>query len=342
MKNILVTGSQGYIGAVLVPKLLDLGHKVCGLDTDLYRDADCGSPPTNIPILATDIRDVRIDQLAEFDIVIHLAALSNDPLGNLDPQLTYDINHRASVDLARKAAQAGVKRFLFSSSCSCYGAAGNELLSEEADFNPITPYGKSKVLADREISQLANDSFSPTFLRNATAYGFSPRLRLDLVVNDFAASAYLDKRIYIKSDGTPWRPLVHVSDICQAFIKIMNASRDAVHNQAFNVGDSRENYRVSDLAEIVRSALPECAVEYDPNGGPDKRCYRVSCDKLKRHIPNFEIEWTVEKGVEELLDAFRRFDLKQDAVAGKRYLRLAGLERRMQERVVLEDLRPAS
>lgn len=338
--RILVTGSRGFIGAVLVPLLQNASHEVVGLDTDLYRDADCGPTQFADEQIVTDLRDVQVDQLQGFDAVMHLAALSNDPLGNLDAQLTYDINHRASVDLAKKAKEAGVPRFLFSSSCSCYGSAGDELLTEEASFNPITPYGESKVYADREISELADDSFAPTFLRNATAYGFSPRLRLDLVVNDFVAAAYLDKRIYIKSDGTPWRPLVHVEDIARAFLAILEAPREAIYNEAFNVGETQENYRVSELAEIVQAAVPDCAIEYDPAGGPDKRCYRVNCDKLKQHLPNFATKWTVAKGVEQLLSAYREFELSRDAVTGKRYLRLAGLQRRLQEQAVSEDLRP--
>lgn len=340
MSKVLVTGSQGFIGAVLVPYLKAKGHEVYGLDTDLYRDADCGVGPETNRLIATDLRDVEVDQLQGFDAVMHLAALSNDPLGNLDPQLTYDINHQASVELAKQAKAAGVPRFLFSSSCSCYGSAGDELLTEEASFNPITPYGESKVHADREISALADDGFSPSFLRNATAYGFSPRLRLDLVVNDFAAAAYLDRRITIKSDGTPWRPLVHVEDICQAFSTIMEAPREAVHNEAFNVGATEENYRVSELAEIVKAQVPDCEVEYDPNGGPDKRCYRVNCDKLKQRVPEFTTRWTVERGVEQLLQQYERTGLSQDAITGKRYLRLAALERRLAAHEVAVDLRP--
>lgn len=341
-KKILVTGSQGFIGAVMVPMLQDRGYEVVGLDTDLYRDADFGPTPSPISTLATDVRDVQTKHLEGMEAVIHLAALSNDPLGNLEPQLTYDINHHASVDLARKAKAAGVPRFLFSSSCSSYGAAGDELLTEDAEFNPITPYGESKVQADREISELAEQGFSPTFLRNATAYGFSPRLRLDLVVNDFVAAAFLDKRIFIKSDGTPWRPLVHVQDICSAFIAVLEAPIDAIHNEAFNVGITSENYRVSEIADIVAAVVPGCEIAYDPDGGPDKRCYRVNCDKILSALPSFKPQWDVKRGAEELLDAYQRLGLSAESIESKRFLRLAGLERRQAEGIIDGNLRPVN
>ncbi|MEM8734465.1 MAG: SDR family oxidoreductase, partial [Planctomycetota bacterium] len=334
------TGYAGYVGQVLLPMLKAEGHTVVGLDTDLYRDADCAPFEQPDESIFCDMRDVDIEMLQGCDAVLHLAALSNDPLGNLDRSLTIDINFEASLRLAKLAREAGVPRFLFSSSCSMYGAAGDALLDEQAEFNPITPYGESKVLADRAISELATDDFSPTFLRNATAYGFSPRLRLDLVVNDFAAAAYLDKRIYIKSDGTPWRPLVHVADIAGAFVAILSSPRDRIHNEAFNVGATDENYRVSEVADIVQRLVPDCEIEYDPAGGPDKRCYRVQCEKLAQLIPEFQCKWTVEKGVAELLRAYKEFDLTRDAVTGKRYFRLAGLERRKQEGVIDDQLRP--
>lgn len=341
-KKILVTGCHGFIGAVLVPKLLASGVDVIGLDTDLYRDADFGPGPGEFTMIREDLRDVETSHLQGVDVVMHLAALSNDPLGNLDPELTYDINHRAAVRLAEKAKAAGVRQFLFSSSCSSYGASDDELLTEEATFNPITPYGESKVLADREISKLADDQFSPVFLRNATAYGFSPRLRLDLVINDFVAAAMLERRIFIKSDGTPWRPLVHVDDIAAAFIAIMNASREKVHNEAFNVGLTSENYRVAELANIVAEVIPGCEIAYDPDGGPDKRCYRVNCDKLAERLPEFKPQWNVRKGVEQLRACYTQFGLERSAVDGRRYLRLAGLERRQAEGAIDAKLRPVT
>lgn len=341
-KKILVTGSHGFIGAVLVPMLKARGDTVYGLDTDLYFDADCGPCAPISDMLNGDLRDICAEQLLGMDAVVHLAALSNDPLGNLDPQLTYDVNHLASVRLAEQAKQAGVRRFLYSSSCSSYGAAGDDLLTEEAEFHPVTAYGESKVLADREISRLADATFCPTFLRNATAYGYSPRLRLDLVVNDFVAAAYLENRILIRSDGTPWRPLVHVEDICRAFLAVLDAPEESVHNQAFNVGLTSENYRVSELAEIVREAVPNCEIAYDPAGGPDRRCYRVSCEKLARQVPAFQPEWNVRRGVRQLLDAYQRFGLAPADVTGQRYVRLAALKRRQAEGVIGQDLRPTN
>lgn len=340
-KKVLVTGSHGFIGAVMVPMLQAKGYEVIGLDTDLYRDANFGAYKQSFETVLCDIRDVIATQLEGLEAVIHLAALSNDPLGNLAPQLTYDINHHASVHLAKAAKQAGVRRFLFSSSCSSYGAAGDELLTEEASFNPITPYGESKVYADREVSELADQHFSPTFLRNATAYGLSPRLRLDLVVNDFVAAAFLDKRIFIKSDGTPWRPLVHVQDICSVFLAVLEAPIAAVHNQAFNVGITSENYRVSEIADIVAGVVPDCEIAYDPAGGPDKRCYRVNCDKIKSALPQFKPQWNVKKGAEELLEAYQRVGLNRSDIDGKRFLRLAALERRQAEQAIDANLRPS-
>ncbi|MCA9132986.1 MAG: NAD-dependent epimerase/dehydratase family protein [Planctomycetales bacterium] len=341
-KRILVTGCYGYIGTVLVPKLLAAGYEVLGVDSDLFYDANFGPPPVNVPLLAADIRDVTAESLRGLDAICHLAALSNDPLGNLDPQLTLEINYTATVRLAQQAKQVGVPRFLFSSSCSSYGAAGEQLLSEEAECKPITAYGRSKVQADRDLQALADERFSPTYLRNATAYGSSPRLRLDVVLNDFVAAAFLQRRIFIKSDGTPWRPLVHVQDICHAFLAVLQAPRPQIHNQAFNVGQSRENYRVSELAEMVAAAVPDCTIEYDPLGGPDKRCYRVSCDKIGTRLTNFCAAWTIHRGIAELLEAYTRVGLSDQDVASGRYLRLPALQRRQREGMVDDQLRPTT
>jgi nucleoside-diphosphate-sugar epimerase len=320
--RVLVTGHRGYIGKVLVAMLCGEGHEVAGLDSDLFAACTFGDDGETVPGERKDLRDVEVAELYGYDAVIHLAALSNDPLGDLDPNLTFEINHAASMRLARLAKAAGVPRFLFSSSCSTYGAAGDDFLDERAAFRPVTPYGISKVRVEQDVAQLADATFSPTFLRNATAYGLSPRLRFDLVLNNLVAWAFTTGRVHIKSDGTPWRPIVHVEDIARAFIAVLHASRERVHNQAFNVGCSGENYRVRDLAQIVLEAVPGSRIEFAKDAGPDKRCYRIDCGKITRILPEFQPKWDARAGARQLYEAFVRLGLRVEDFEGIRYKRI--------------------
>ncbi|MFI5009489.1 MAG: NAD-dependent epimerase/dehydratase family protein [Solirubrobacterales bacterium] len=330
--RVLVTGHHGYIGSVLVPLLADAGHEVVGLDTYLYEGCDFGEDRAPaVPVIRRDVREVSARDLEGFDAVMHLAALSNDPVGDLNPDCTYAINHRASVSLAKAAKQAGVQRYLFSSSCSLYGAAGEDWIEETAAFNPVTPYGESKVLAEREIGELADDSFSPTFLRNATAHGLSPRHRGDLVVNNLTAFAFATGEVLMQSDGTPWRPLVHIEDISRAFLGLLQAPREKVHGEAFNIGGDEENYQIREIARIVEEVVPGSRIAFAQGAGPDKRSYRVSFAKLQRAFPELSPRWTVRSSAEDMLTAYRENGLSIADFKGSRFMRIARLKELMAE-----------
>jgi nucleoside-diphosphate-sugar epimerase len=326
--RVLVTGSDGYIGCVLAPQLIERGHDVVGLDTGFYRDGwlynarHCYLPPT----LNKDLRHVTVEDLRGFDAIVHLAELSNDPLGELHPDITYKINHQGSVRLAQLARQAGVSRFVYASSCSVYGVGGgDEVKTEESTPNPQTAYAKCKVMVERDVQALADDDFSPTFLRNATAYGPSPRMRFDIVLNNLAGLAWTTKEIKLTSDGTPWRPLVHVLDIAEAVACTLAAPRERVHNQVFNVGDSAENYRVREIAQIVAETFPGCTLTLGA-GDKDNRSYRVSFDKIKRHLPGFRCRRTAHDGAKQLAELFARIGLTQERFKFRPHTRLKQLE----------------
>jgi len=337
--RVLVTGSNGYIGSVLVPLLMEDGHEVRGFDSDLYAGCTYGQGFPDFRFERKDIRDAELANLKGYDAVIHLAALSNDPLSDLNPRLTFDINHEASVRLARLAKEAGVKRFLFSSSCSTYGASGDNLLNEEASFNPVTPYGTTKVLVERDVSALADNTFSPTFLRNATAYGVSPRMRFDLVINNLVAWAFASGLVYLKSDGTPWRPVVHVEDIARAFITILQAPRETVHNQAFNIGSNAENYRILELAKIVEKTVPGCRIEFAKDAGPDKRCYRVDFGKFRSTFPDHKPKWDAVSGTEEIYQSYKKYGIRQEDFEGPRYKRIDHIKQLLSSGRLDETLR---
>ena len=339
--RVLVTGSDGYIGSVLVPLFRAAGHDVVGLDTFLYEGCTLGVETEQaVPVLRKDIRDVEVDDLEGFDAVVHLAAISNDPLGDYRPETTFDINRRGATHLAATAKLAGVERFLFSSSCSLYGAAGDSFLDETAEWNPVTPYGRSKLEAEHDMRGLADDSFSPTYLRSATAYGVSRRLRGDLVVNNLVGYAVTTGEVLIRSDGTPWRPIVHIEDISRAFLAALEAPRHLVHDEAFNVGRTEENFRVREIAEIVERTVPGSRVVYADGAQPDTRCYRVDCEKISRTLAAFEPEWTLLRGVKELYDAYMREGLTLEAFESSRFLRIKRVKEQQGAGRLGEDLRP--
>ena len=338
--KILLTGHHGYIGSVTAPILLDAGHEVTGLDTLFYEGCDLHPDGMQLPTIRLDLRDVRSQSLEGFDAIVHLAALSNDPLGDLSPELTKEINFHATVSLGRAAREAGVRRFVLSSSCSMYGAAASgEAVDETAPLQPLTAYAESKVRSEEALGELADDDFSPIYMRNATAYGVSPRLRVDLVLNNLVGWAFTTGEVRILSDGTPWRPVVHIQDIARATVAVLEAPREAVHAQAFNVGRDTENYQVRALAEIVHKTVPGCTIEYAGTGDPDPRSYRVDFGKFSAAFPEAGLSWTAADGARELLEAYRRANLTLEQFESDRFIRLKHLQLLLENGDLGADLR---
>ncbi len=337
--KVLVTGHTGYIGTVLTPMLVDAGYRVTGLDSDLFERCTFTGDIPDIPGIRKDIREIEHSDLEGFDAVLHLAGLSNDPLGDYDADLTYAINHRASVKLAKIAKEAGVERFVFASSCSNYGGAGDDFLTEQAPFNPVTPYGESKVLVEQDVSKLADDNFCPTYLRASTAYGVSPRLRFDLVVNNLTAWAFTTGLVYLKSDGSPWRPIVHVEDIALAYLATLKAPKEKVHDRAFNVGLTTENYQIKEIAQVVQEIVPNCRIEFADDAGPDKRNYRVDCNLISLTLHDYKPQWTVRRGIIELYETYKRVGLTLEEFEGAKFKRIDHVKKLIDDGLLGSDLR---
>ncbi|MCW3997879.1 MAG: SDR family oxidoreductase [Candidatus Bathyarchaeota archaeon] len=342
--QILVTGNNGYIGSVMTRMLLSEGFEVSGLDNDLFEKSVFGDESVTggipeISYLRKDLRDVTLSDLKNVDAIFHLCALSNDPLSNFNPKITYEINHHGSVRLAKLAKNIGIQRFIFSSSCSVYGDSKENIVNEESAVNPITPYAISKVYAEKNISELADSDFCPTFLRSSTAYGLSPMLRFDLVVNNFVAWSFTKGTVLLKSDGTAWRPFVHIEDISRAFISVLRSPLDVVYNQIFNVGKNEENYQIKNVAEIVKNIVPDSEIKYVEGAEPDKRSYRVEFDKISQSLPNFKPKWNVKLGAKQLYDSYRKVGLLVKDFEGTKYRRISSLENSIKSGLLDKNLR---
>ncbi|MBW4596499.1 MAG: SDR family oxidoreductase [Brasilonema angustatum HA4187-MV1] len=324
--RILVTGTEGYLGSLLPPLLIERGHEVIGVDTGYYKVGWLyNGTEITAKTLNKDIRNITVEDLQGVDAIVHMAELSNDPTGQLAPHITYEINHKGSLRLAKLAKEAGVRRFVYMSSCSVYGVATEGDVTEESPVNPQTAYAECKTLVERDVKPLADDDFSPTFMRNATAFGASPRMRFDIVLNNLSGLAWTTKEIKMTSDGTPWRPLVHALDICKAIVCTVEAPRDIVHNQVFNVGDTANNYRVKEVAEIIAQVFPDCKLSFGTQGA-DNRSYRVSFEKINTVLPGFKCDWNAQRGAQQLHDLFSQIDMNEEVFLSRGFTRLKQLE----------------